>query len=106
MDPNFRGKNFKGAGKQDVQKFIKENGTPDSIEFFGGPLDGVEIQPLVTLGDRIALPISTVVVEQPELAGQEGETPFTSIAFYEITIIDRKLQYHFAGAHPPDCDEA
>ncbi|HVX64808.1 MAG TPA: hypothetical protein VHC19_29590 [Pirellulales bacterium] len=71
------------------------------VEFIGGPFDGHRQAlsiPADSLADTVALPVSRNIFQL--LAGQPNApmAPATSVAIYELEVINDRRRYYFLGA--------
>jgi hypothetical protein len=77
------------------------------VEFIGGPFDGhrqpISI-PLTALAAMAAFPISRNIFHLFDGVSREPDAPTTSLAIYELAVVDEQPRYHFLGsastAHP------
>ncbi len=71
------------------------------VEFIGGPFDGHRQMlslPADSLAETVALPVSRNIFQM--LAGHSHavEAPVTSVAIYELEVLDDRRRYFFLGA--------
>ncbi|HUY31461.1 MAG TPA: hypothetical protein VMV69_01675 [Pirellulales bacterium] len=71
------------------------------VEFVGGPFDGhrqpISIPP-TALASMAAFPISRNIFRLLDRETGEPNAPTTSLAIYELAVVDEQPRYHFLGA--------
>jgi hypothetical protein len=71
------------------------------VKFIGGPFDGhcqpISIPP-AALASMAAFPISRNIFHLFSGESREADAPTTSLAIYELAIVDDQPCYHFLGA--------
>ncbi|HEV3022916.1 MAG TPA: hypothetical protein VGX76_10625 [Pirellulales bacterium] len=71
------------------------------VEFIGGPFDGhrqpISIPP-TALASMAAFPISRNIFHLFDNEADEPAAPTTSLAIYELAVVEDQPRYHFLGA--------
>jgi hypothetical protein len=74
------------------------------VEFIGGPYDGhrQRVPTPEALTDTVALPVNRNIFRMLSGLPATGEARTTSVAIYELEIVDDSPRYYFVGTASPD----